>query len=646
MRFAARMIATMAFALLLAPALCADDTAKPAARAKKAEAVNASVAPGAVAKAMPAARTAASLPATAVPQSSAGASSGADSNTPKVELFLGYSYVRAMPQSLKNRIAWLHGGNGSLAYNVNSYLGLVADFGGYRSTEIRRTGAGTAPPVVVDADGNVFTYLFGPRLSFRKHDRVTPFAHALFGVAHASKVSIPGCTGFPGCTPLPSENVFAMALGGGFDVKVHRHVALRIIQAEYLMTRFRDPSPGAGQRGTRNNLRLSAGIVFRFGGNPPPPPPPNRSPVASCSAEKSTAYDGDVVAVRAQTSDPDNDPLTYSWRTTGGAVDGAGPDVRWNSAGTTPGTYTVSARVADGRGGTADCSVDIRVEPRPNRPPTMSCSADRDSVFVGEPVQITATASDPDNDPLTFSWSTSGGRVFGSGSSVRFDTSGLRPGRYAVTGRADDGRGGAADCSVNVNVQAAPPPAAEKELEARLTLRSIYFQTARPTASNPNGGLLASQQEVLISLANDFKKYRALRPEARLILSGHADPRGSIEYNEALTERRVERAKRSLVEHGVPAASIEIRSFGEQGNLSADDVRQLIEENPDLSAEDRQKMLGNLQVIILANDRRVDVTLSTTAQQSLRRYPFNAKDALALISTKGEGTVPPAKKKQ
>jgi outer membrane protein OmpA-like peptidoglycan-associated protein len=247
---------------------------------------------------------------------------------------------------------------------------------------------------------------------------------------------------------------------------------------------------------------------------------------------------------------------------------------------------------------------------------------------------------------LTFSWSTSGGRVFGSGSSVRFDTSGLRPGRYAVTGRADDGRGGAADCSVNVNVQAAPPPAAEKELEARLALRSIYFQTARPTASNPNGGLLASQQEVLISLANDFKKYLALRPEARLILSGHADPRGSIKYNEALTERRVERAKRSLVERGVPAASIEIRPFGEQGNLSADEVRQLIEENPDLSAEDRQKMLDNLQVIILANDRRVDVTLSTTGQQSLRRYPFNAKDALALISTKGEGTVPPAKKKQ
>jgi hypothetical protein len=40
-------------------------------------------------------------------------------------------------------------------------------------------------------------------------------------------------------------------------------------------------------------------------------------------------------------------------------------------------------------------------------------------------------------------------------------------------------------------------------------------------------------------------------------------------------------------------------------------------------------------VMVLANNRRVDVTLSTTGEQSTRRYPFNAQDYLALISTKG-----------
>jgi hypothetical protein len=55
-------------------------------------------------------------------------------------------------------------------------------------------------------------------------------------------------------------------------------------------------------------------------------------------------------------------------------------------------------------------------------------------------------------------------------------------------------------------------------------------------------------------------------------------------------------------------------------------------------------MLVNLRVLVLANNRRVDVTLSTTGQQSVRRYPFNARDFLALISLKG-GKTPPDKKK-
>ena len=111
--------------------------------------------------------------------------------------------------------------------------------------------------------------------------------------------------------------------------------------------------------------------------------------------------------------------------------------------------------------------------------------------------------------------------------------------------------------------------------------------------------------------------------------------RGSGAFNKALTERRVEKTKRFLVEHGVAAGSIEVRSYGKEDALSAEQVKEQMNANPDLSPEDRQKMLHNLQVIVLANNRRVDVTLSTTGEQSLRRYPFNARDALALISPNG-----------
>ena len=353
-----------------------------------------------------------------------------------------------------------------------------------------------------------------------------------------------------------------------------------------------------------------------------------------------------MASVHVVASDPDNDPLTYSWATNAGAVDGTGSDARWNSSGAAPGTYAVKVRVDDGRGGTADCSADIRVELRPNRIPTISCSADRSSVMIGESVQISSTASDPDNDPLTYSWKSDGGRVRGTEPSTRFESTGLKEGNYSVTGHVDDSHGGTADCVVAIRVQEPPPPPEMVEIEKRLALHSIYFQTARPTVANPQGGLVASQEAILATLATDFNRYLTYKPAARLILGGHADQRGSKEYNKALTDRRVERSKSYLVEHGVPANALDTRSFGFEDNLNADQVKEQIAGNPDLTPSERKQMLVNLPVMVLANNRRVDIELTTTGQQSTHRYPFNARDYLALIDTKGAKGAKGTAKKQ
>jgi outer membrane protein OmpA-like peptidoglycan-associated protein/opacity protein-like surface antigen len=649
MKLGKRSIPTIAIAFFLVPTLFADDTPKPGDAPKKDASATPTTAPGAAAK--PAEKAPLPLPAGTSAQEHAGKGTGNRSgrhshragapsdSTPKVELFMGYSYWRSVPDSTGNRIDGMNGGSASLAYNFNRHVGLVADFAGFRidSLEFSSPGAGFSPSRNVNAQSTVFTVMFGPRVSFRDHGKFTPFLQVLGGVAHADDVTLDGCNvPIYACVPLPKQTVFTMTAGGGVDYRLNHRLALRLFQAEFLLTRFQDPTSFTGADGWQSNVRLSTGLVFRFGGNPaPPPPPPNHSPIASCSSDKTMVYagSGDFVVVRADASDPDSDLLTYDWKTDGGTVDGTGPEARWNSGGTNPGTYTIKVRVDDGRGGSAECSSSIRVELRPNRPPLMSCSADRNSVVIGDTAQITASASDPDNDPLTYTWRSSGGRVRGRDASVRFETAGLTAGHYSVQGHVEDGRGGTADCELGIEVQSPPEMV---ELETRLSLHSIYFQTARPTVANPTGGLVGSQEQILVKLSSDFKRYLTFSPNAHLILGGHADQRGSAAYNKGLTDRRVARTKAFLVENGVPADHIDTRSYGEEDQLTAEQTKEQIAQNPDVTPSERKQMLDNLTVMVLANNRRVDVTLSTTGQQSTRRYPFNARDFLALIDTRGK----------
>jgi outer membrane protein OmpA-like peptidoglycan-associated protein len=170
-----------------------------------------------------------------------------------------------------------------------------------------------------------------------------------------------------------------------------------------------------------------------------------------------------------------------------------------------------------------------------------------------------------------------------------------------------------------------PPPPAE------LAMRSVYFQTAVPTVAVQQGGLLSSEQDELKSVAKVFKLYIANVPDARLILSGHADRRGPDGYNQALSERRVQLAKNFLTEQGVPANNIETKAYGMEQNLTSEQVKQLLEQNPEVSEVDRKGGLAKLGTLVLASNRRVDITLSTTGQQSLRQYPFKAEDFAKLI---------------
>jgi len=173
------------------------------------------------------------------------------------------------------------------------------------------------------------------------------------------------------------------------------------------------------------------------------------------------------------------------------------------------------------------------------------------------------------------------------------------------------------------------------EPEPQVALRSVYFPTDRPRGAKSETALLPSEQATLTGVAESFKKYLEYRPDARLALSGHADERGPQAYNQPLSERRVQEAKAFLIQQGVPGASIDTTAFGKDKNLSDAEVKQLVEQNPDLTDELRQQTLQRLHTIALAYNRRVDITLTPTGQESVARYPFAAEDYATLVDRNG-----------
>ncbi|MFZ3200526.1 MAG: outer membrane beta-barrel protein [Candidatus Acidiferrales bacterium] len=158
-------------------------------------------------------------------------------DNPKVEVFGGYSYLLSSVGGGYPTTNFNAGGSGSVAFNLNNWFGVVGDFGGYHTGNF--AGFHTS--------ANVISYTGGPKFSYRS-DKFTLFAQSLFGGA---RVSSGGA----------SLNSFAMALGGGADVNVSPHFAIRAIQAEYVLTRFKY---GGGTPNSQNNARISVGVVIKF----------------------------------------------------------------------------------------------------------------------------------------------------------------------------------------------------------------------------------------------------------------------------------------------------------------------------------------------------------------------------------------------
>jgi outer membrane immunogenic protein len=162
---------------------------------------------------------------------------------PKIDAAVSYSYLRANPATSGFNSFGLNGGSASASYNYRDWLSGVADFGGY--------SVGSANGVNVN--NHMLTYLFGPRVTYRKYRRISPFGEMLFGAARAGSGVF---------ATTNSHTALATAFGAGVDWNVRDRFSIRPLQFDYLLTHL--PEVANGNNQTQNNLRVSTGIVFHF----------------------------------------------------------------------------------------------------------------------------------------------------------------------------------------------------------------------------------------------------------------------------------------------------------------------------------------------------------------------------------------------
>jgi hypothetical protein len=145
---------------------------------------------------------------------------GIAGEAPKPEVYGGYQFTSTDG-------GWhASGWNGAANMYVTRWFGVTGDFSG-----------------VYKSGSNLYTYTFGPVVSKRKGN-FAPYAHALFGGAHA------GVTGGYG------DSGMAMMFGGGLDFGKHKLV-FRAVQLDWMTLRFNGYTD-------KNNMRVNTGLLYRF----------------------------------------------------------------------------------------------------------------------------------------------------------------------------------------------------------------------------------------------------------------------------------------------------------------------------------------------------------------------------------------------
>jgi Outer membrane protein beta-barrel domain len=189
----------------------------------------------------------------------------------RFEIYGEYSYLHFNPTVTGINDRSFNGGGGGVTLYFLKIFGIKADFMGYGSTTFTKTvsapvtlpGGGVIPAGTYASTGDMFTYLAGPVLRI-PIPRITPFGEILFGVSNTNGyVNLQNSVIAGGGTisRSPTQHPFTMAVGGGIDLGISKRVAIRLVELDYVLSRYSNPLTSVGNQ---NNFRYCGGLVFKF----------------------------------------------------------------------------------------------------------------------------------------------------------------------------------------------------------------------------------------------------------------------------------------------------------------------------------------------------------------------------------------------
>jgi hypothetical protein len=428
---------------------------------------------------------------------------------PRWDIFAGYSYLYPfqntvqVPKPTGSSIdtdfdAVNLGGLFSGSYFFNRFIGVQAEFGEHE------WGTGRYPnPIGTEGNDDGFlTIGAGPIVRFPvKH--ITPFVHFVAGGAYVNG-------------PYFNPNVWRsdLTVGGGLDIETpwfHQHLAYRLIQADdEIMHMNYGPTVSEGVINL-NALRLDTGLILHLGSIAPPPPVTLACVITPASP--AVVFPGDPVTIAASAGSLDpKENVVYSW--SGAGVTGNGATASVATGALAPGQYTVQATVKEGKPGkeglkpweTATCSAGFVV--KAFEPPTISCTANPDTIRPGDSSTITAVAVSPQNRPLTYSYTATTGTITGNGPTAEYSSGGSPTGVVGITCDATDDKGHLATAQTSVTIEAPvapPPPHIEK-------LCTITFTTDKRRPTRVDNEAKACLDEIALEMKQ--------RADARLVIVG------------------------------------------------------------------------------------------------------------------------------